>query len=169
MKKAEYQNLEYKLIYLLADPAIKDEALSTFFAQLKNGGLENCFNKAKQLRHLLISSDENIIRDSGKNMPKTHKKKDDLKPIQLSDYEEKILNQVGHLLKKEARMTEKEIIEAISSELGIKVPSSQRHFYEKVLYLVNASEGAKLLNVAYKIHDKKKGLESQNDWPLREK
>ncbi|MDM8560906.1 hypothetical protein [Candidatus Parabeggiatoa sp. HSG14] len=169
MKKAEYQNLEYKLIYLLADPSIKDDALSKFFYQLKSGGLENCFDKAKQLRHLLISSDDKLNRDFETSIPKSKEKSTDLSHLNLSDYEHKILTQVDNLLKKEAQMTAKDIIDSMSSELGIKVPSSKRKFYEKVLYLVKASDGSRLLNIAYKIHDKKMDTQIKNDWPLREK
>jgi len=169
MKKVEYQTLEYKLIYLLADPSIKDDALSKFFYQLKNGGLETCFDKAKQLRHLLISSDDKLNRDFDTSISKIREKSTDLNHLNLSDYEHKILTQVDNLLKKEARMTAKDIIDCMSSDLGIKVPSSNRSFYEKVLYLVKASGGSKLLNVVYQIYDKKIDTQTKNDWPLREK
>ncbi|MCP4353358.1 MAG: hypothetical protein GY795_48535 [Desulfobacterales bacterium] len=147
--------LERKLIYMLADPSVKDVELSKFFNKLKNGGLEIYFDKAKKIRGLMIESDsftDNSQEDFG-----------------ISVYEQKIIDQVDNLLRRNAKMTAKNAIKALSNKLQIKIPSGKSSFRDQILYLCKNTAGSVIINAAHRIHNDMIHDKNKSDWPLKEK
>ncbi len=147
--------LEHKLIYLLADPSVKDGELSKFFNKLKNGGLEIYFDKAKKIRKLMVEP-----------APSTDNSQKD---FAISSYEQKITDQVERLLRRDAKMTVENAIKALSAELQIKIPSDRRSFRDQILYLCKNTEGSVIINAAHRIHNDMIHDKNQSDWPLKEK
>jgi hypothetical protein len=148
------KKLEEKFIFLLAESSLKESEMDKLIGELKNGGLERCFNKALKIRKILKESDDLIDRD--------------LPEPPISNYHLKIVEQADMLLRGQAHMTVKEAMNALSEELKIKIPSSNRSFRDQIVYLCNQLEGAQIISAAHKIRNRFARNYKKSDWPLRD-
>jgi hypothetical protein len=148
------KKLEEKFIFLLADTSFKETEVNKFIKKLKNGGLDHCFNKALKVRELIEASYEFIDED-------WHE------PI--SEYKQKVIDQVEQLLRGEVGMTVKQSIDSLSKELSIKIPSTNRSFRDQLLYLCNNFEGPQIINAAHKVRNSFMHNYRESDWPLKDK
>ncbi len=160
--------LENKLVFLLADTSVKQIEIDKFIKKLKNGGLENCLNKALMIRNILKNSDDDIDQDWLE--PVSNYDREIIAqdwPESVSNYDRKIIKQVYMLLRTEAGMTAKDAIKALSKELTIKIPSSKRSFNEQLLYICKNTEGSQIVHIAHKIRNEFVHDSSKSDWPLK--
>jgi hypothetical protein len=148
------KKLEEKFIYLLADASYKEAEVKRFIKKLSNGGLVNCLNKALKVRELIKDSHDFIDEDWKE-------------PI--SEYNQKVIDQVEQLLRGDVSMTVKQAIDALSKELKIKIPSTHRSFRDQLLYLCKNFEGSQIINAAHKVRNSFAHNYIESDWPLKDK
>jgi len=148
------KKIEQNFILLLSDPSIKSKNINDFYKWLKNGGLDKCYNKASKIRKMLLES-ENIDEDWVDSS--------------ISKYQQKIINEIDCILRKESGMTAKSTISSLSKELKIQIPSSKRSFRDQILYLSENFDGSLIINTAYKIKNTELKNTQKEDWPLKEK
>jgi len=148
------KKLEEKFIFLLADSSFKKTEVNKFIRKLQNGGLDHCFNKALKIRDIIKDSYDYIDED-------WHE------PI--SEYKQKIIDQVEQLLRNEVGMTVKQSINSLSKELNIRIPSSNRSFRDQLLFLCNNLEGPQIINAAHKVRNSFIHNYKESDWPLKDK
>lgn len=146
------KKLEEKFILLLADSSYKEREIKSFIKKLNNGGLDHCFNTALKIRNDLKNADNNVDIDLD---------------LSASDYNSKVVQQVELLLKTEAGMNVKQATNALSKELNVKIPSSNRSFRDKILFLCKKFEGSQIINAAYKIRNSVLPDHKESHWPLK--
>lgn len=148
------KKIQDKFTYLLSDPELKDEDLNKLYDNLKRGGLDECFDKACKIRKILVKTKQ--YRET------------DLPDPNLSEYEQKIINEVDRLLRKEAKMTVRDAINALCEKLYINIPSNKKSFKDQLLYLSDSIEGSKIISVAHNIRNNIMNKSNTSAWPLKE-
>jgi len=148
------KRLEEKFIFLLSDSSYKETEVKKFIKKLNNGGLDHCFNKALKIREIIKKSYDFIDEDWQE-------------PI--SEYKQKVIDQVEQLLRGDVGMTVKKAIDALSKELQIRIPSTHRSFRDQLLYLCDNFEGSHIINAAHKVRNSLAHNYKESDWPLKDK
>ena len=147
-------NIENKLILFLADPQFSKEELKKLQNSLSNKGVDTIFKKARRIKAIL--SDESQMNSN------------DSFDLNLSQYEIKVLKEVDLLLRKEAKMTVKESISALSEILNIFPPSSKKSFQDQILYMIDKKDGSEVINAAHKVRNLEIHNTKGSHWPLRD-